>query len=139
MRRIYCGNVREERKIKRHELGSRDSDGCRGAVGGLFAANGDEIRRRDGGSDGLRHAPDYERQAFFCFLYLSPLLLFFSLLALLINSLTSILITLIYTTLAYYNYTAAADRCQVAVCSPVALEFMTSYKMRNQQASYLTT
>ena len=48
-------------------------------MGIIFKADGDEIRRRNRRSDGLRNLPDIERQAFFCFLYLSSLLVFFSL------------------------------------------------------------
>ena len=59
-------------------LGGRDSDSIAGVMGSFFETDDDEIRRRDGGSDGLCRVPDYERQAFFRFLFLSSLLGFFS-------------------------------------------------------------
>lgn len=72
------GNAREKRR-EGHELWNRDSDGSNGVMGIIFKADGDEIRRRNGRSDGLRNLPPIERQAFFCFLYLSSSLVFFSL------------------------------------------------------------
>lgn len=73
------GKCKREKEKEEHELWNRDSDGSNGVMGIIFKADGDEIRRRNRRSDGLRNLPDIERQAFFCFLYLSSLLVFFSL------------------------------------------------------------
>lgn len=73
------GKCKREKEKEGHELWNRDSDGSNGVMGIIFKADGDEIRRRNGRSDGLRNLPDIKRQAFFCFLYLSSLLVFFSL------------------------------------------------------------
>ena len=73
------GKCKREKEKEGHELWNRDSDGSNGVMGIIFKADGDEIRRRNRRSDGLRNLPDIERQAFFCFLYLSSLLVFFSL------------------------------------------------------------
>lgn len=73
------GKCKREKEKEGHELWNRDSDGSNGFMGIIFKADGDEIRRRNRRSDGLRNLPDIERQAFFCFLYLSSLLVFFSL------------------------------------------------------------